>query len=267
MPFIVSCKHILSGHFDHHTVAEAIEFNGTILVRFTSGVILLLLIIKNKYRASREDGRRALLLVLPSYYPVICVAIAYYFTFAMLHLIIRGFNTYIVLMSLDVASSHAMTGGLLFFLMQHGAGVYAFQRSALFALGFGALAFFVFYFILSNSGDHTGDDDHLTQRTYLSHMIFSSLVMMFYAVTCFLPMKYLYRRPAFFQYAKYCIVECIVWVVASTLVYIENAAGYCTVLSGRIIFVGMLHPIFFVLCLAKDSEVNFVAVECVLLCC
>lgn len=258
MPFSMSCKHVLSGHFDHHTAAEAIEFNGTILLRFTSAVLLLLLIIKNKHRAAREDGRRASLLVLPSYYPAICIMIFYYFVFAILHVFITGFNRYMVLVALDVAVGQGIGGGLAFFLMQHGAGVYAVQRAALFSVGFGVLAFLVFYFMLSKSGDHSGEDNHLTQRTYMAHMMFSSLIFMFYGVAVFLPTQYLYRRPAFYRYAKYCMIESVIWSLASSLVYMENNVGYCTVLSGRIILSAILHPTCFVFSLAKDSEVSFI---------
>lgn len=253
MPFTVSCRHILDGHFNHDSVLEAIEFNGIILMRFTSCLLLFILIIKNKHRACREDGRRAMLLVLPSYYPAICGAILYYFVFAMLHIFIYGYSRYIVLVALDVAINHAMSIGLTFFLMQHGAGVYAFQRSLLCAICFGILAFFVFYFMLRKSGSK--DDFELIQRTYLAHIMFSCLILCFYSMVVLLPEKCQYRRPAIYKYAKYCIVENIVWILASSLVHADHVTGYCTVLSGKIIFIAILHPLFFVHCLAKDSEV------------
>lgn len=264
---MTSCQHILDGHFDHGDVTEVIEFNGIILMRCISCVILFALILKNKYRASREDGRRAMLLLLPSYYPVIGFVIFYYFLFALLHIFIRGYGRYLVLVALDVAINHAMGVGLSFFLMQHGAGVYAFQRSLLFALAFCVLGFFAFYFIAkSSSGQRHDDHSHVSQRSYFAHIIFSCLILAFYSLVTFIPREYLYRRPAIYKYAKYCIVENFVWIVASSLMYVEHNAGYCALLSSKVILVSILHPVFFVHCLAKDSEVTLSHVfKCVLI--
>lgn len=254
MPFVTSCRHILIAHYDHSSVAEAVEFNGIILLRLTSCVILFLLILKNKSRAGRENGRRAGLLVLPSYYPLVWVTIAYYFLFALLHLMMTDFGDYVVLISLDVAVSHTLTEGLAFFLMQHGAGVYAFQRSLVFATGAGIFSFFIFYFIFTVTWDD--NDSYLTRQTYFAHAMFSALVLSFYILIVIIPERILYRRPALNTFAKYCIIENAVWLLASSLIYTEDTAGYCTVLAGEIIFISILHPIVFIRSLAKDSEVR-----------
>ena len=257
MPFDISCRSILSGHFDHSDVEEAIEFNGIILMRFLSSTILFVLLLKNKYRASREDGRRAQLLVLPFYYPIVVATVLYYLVFALLHLFIDNFDNYIALVALDVSFNHMLTEGLAFFFMQHGAGVYALQRSLVFAGGIGIFSFFTFYFIFKN----TWEDDEISRDTYFAHAIFSAVIMIFYFVVLITPQKYLYRRPALKIYATYCFVENMVWIIASSLVYAENNAGYCTVLSGKIFFFSILHPFFFIWALARDSEVRIILCE------
>ena len=254
MIHFASCKHLLQSHFDPRNFVEAVEFNGVILLRFISALILLILILKNRHRAGRGDGKRAILLVLPSYYPIIITAIIYYFTSAMLHIFVVYYAKYIVLISIDVGVQHAMSEGLTFFLMQHGAGLHAFKRGLLCALTFGVVTFFNFYLMFRAFNDR--DNVEISRHTFFIHMIFSSFLISLYTLLILLPTQWLYRRPAFYNYAKYCLVQNFFWLIASTLIYVDHEIGFCTVLSGKVFFISIFHPMAFVYALAKDSEVS-----------
>jgi uncharacterized membrane protein YiaA len=250
------CRDILENQYDGNSMLETFHIDIIVLLRFISTIILLGIVVKNKQRASREDGRQASLLILPSYYAYIFVLIIYFLFFGLMNIFIAGYNTIIYLMSLDIGINHSLSEGLAFFFLQHGAGTYSFQRSILFGVIFGIAAFFVFFLILT-TGNNNGNDLDLNKKTYFAHTLFSAIIISFYSIILLVPDKYIYRRPAFYPYAIFSIFESIAWMISALLIYLEIKEGFCVLLSCKIIFVGVLHPVFAVYSLAKDSEVIF----------
>lgn len=108
----------------------------------------------------------------------------------------------------------------------------------------------LFYFILEFHGH-----DRFS-KAYVMFFVHTSTIVVFYAVTLFAPMKYVYRRPALRIYAMYQIVENSTWICVTTMIYLDVQFGYCVQMVANTVMQGLLQSLFVYYALVEDSNVS-----------
>jgi hypothetical protein len=93
-------------------------------------------------------------------------------------------------------------------------------------------------------------------KAYVMYFAHTSGVVVFYAITVFAPIKYVYRRPALRIYAIYQIIENTTWIGVTTLLYLDIQFGFCLQLVSTVSMQGLLQSLFIYYALVEDSNVS-----------
>ena len=158
---------------------------------------------------------------------------------------VGGKITYVnFLFAVAISFQHVISEGIAFMLMQRGCGYYAIKRTACYAFAWGVATYlFLTYTFYQKKG------------SFEVFVVWNTILLVFYVCLWFLPLDYLFRRPAAMQFAKIFTVYHGVMLVSMIFEYYFTSVHIPCMFFYNFLFIEpFLQPIFAYYILLEDSR-------------